>query len=192
MLSQRGLSPVFSDPHRSHISPALFNTLIILHLLGKLDFYETRSSVFEFNWNAVTSGCNMRRGTCYSIYLTMLNLWCTKALKHCVRKSWIPFVGRSSIKNLEMSIRSLSQKHDTSCMLPVKHTFYCFCAFSLFFLKHSFESNWFLCFMLAVRLINKMNWPQMSNMLPKAGEWSPLSRKKGIGKKRIVWQTICQ
>lgn len=130
--SERIVSEVTSDLHRSHISSALFNTLIILHLLGKLDFYETRSSVFEFNWNAVTSGCNMRRWTCHSIHLSMLNLWHTKALKHCVRKSWVPFVGHPSIKNLEMSKRSLSQKHDTLCMLPVKHTFLLFlCIFTV-------------------------------------------------------------
>lgn len=97
------VSAVINDPHRSHISSALFNTLIILHLLGKLDFYETRSSDFEFNGNAVTSGCNMRRGTCYSIHPTMLKLWHTMVLKHCIRKSWVPFVGHPSIKNLEMS-----------------------------------------------------------------------------------------
>lgn len=101
--SETAVCAVINDPHRSHISSALFNTLIILHLLGKLDFYETRSSVFEFNWNAVTSGRNMRRGTCYSIHSTVLNLWHTKALKHCVRKSRVPFVGHPSIKILEMS-----------------------------------------------------------------------------------------
>lgn len=63
------------------------------------------------------------------------------------------------------------QKPKSACFLS-NTLFYCLCAFLLFFLEFSFEWSWFLCFMLTVRLINKTNQPQMSNMLPKAGEWS--------------------
>lgn len=134
LLSQTLLFPaLINDPHRSHLSSALFNTLIILHLLGKLDFYETRSSVFEFNWNAVTSGCNMRRGTCYSIHPTMLNLWHTIVLKHWVRKSRVPFVGHPSKKNLEMSKDAYAKNMTLSACFLSNTLLYCLCAFLLFF-----------------------------------------------------------
>lgn len=67
-------SLVITKKNRTCIACAFLSTLIILHLLGKLNIYETHTSAFVFNLNAMTSGYNLRRQTCYSIHPSRLNL----------------------------------------------------------------------------------------------------------------------